>query len=173
MCCAHGSVVFFCKPELFLGDDGETQSPPKLNIRQKHEMLRYSMYSTCTVQLKSTWGQDPDFSSGVSSLLIQDTPKSTLLQSADSALVAKASCFQSTLQWFSSLGWRWPFHRDSTNLKNKCNILLLLHSPLVHKNLYHFFSARLLKMCSVSEAKTKGARICAASGRARANVCKN
>jgi hypothetical protein len=65
---------FFCKPELFLGDDGETQSPPKLNIRQKHEMLRYSMYSTCTVQLKSTWGQDPDFSSGVSSLLIQDTP---------------------------------------------------------------------------------------------------
>ena len=41
---------FFCKPELFLGDDGETQSPPKLNMRQKHEMLKvqYVQYMYCT-----------------------------------------------------------------------------------------------------------------------------
>ena len=53
------------------------------------------------------------------------------------------------------------------------NMYIYLNSPLVHKNLYHFFPARLSKMCSISEAKTKGARICGAWGRVIANVSKN
>ena len=45
-----------------------------------------------------------------------------------------------------------------------------LASPFVRKNLYHFFRTFV---CSISEAKVKGARISAASGRERANIYKD
>ena len=84
--------------------------------------------------------------------------------------------WNSDVRWWhfrGSMGTRrskWKWHCHSAGIRLGPGIPL--HPPLVHKNLYHFFSARLLKMCSISEAKTKGARIRAASGRARANVCK-
>ena len=42
---------------------------------------------------------------------------------------------------------------------NDYRIIFYLEHPLVHKNLYHFISARFIFMCSFQMVKKKGARV--------------